>query len=345
MSGRFEHRVEHKLESKPADNGDGAVTRVRRLELITGTGRRRQWSANDKARIVVESLTPGANVSEVARRHGLSPQQLFACRRQAREAVGNAPAGVGSLEPSRCPPARSGRVNAGRSPGPEPAFAPVVMAAATSSSTPAASLAPPVDTAMRGLIEIAISDVTVRVSPGDESSAIVGIENSPAGDGARPGGASPARPGVSSVADHWVRSDSDGGRSDGPARRTDDDFGSSPTGIVDFGQSPAHWAGPEDGSQVRGLEPPAYGPRQAGRPSRGPRDASNLVSSRVVVVEFHGRMPRTVVNSMAYYLAMLLSKHTRHRIEGHRPGFDGDVPHKAIAFSIAGHRPDRTISS
>lgn len=73
MRDRFEHR----LENKPADNADGGVTTVRRIELITGTGRRRRWSADDKARIVVESLKPGANVSEVARRHGLSPQQLF----------------------------------------------------------------------------------------------------------------------------------------------------------------------------------------------------------------------------------------------------------------------------
>jgi transposase len=50
---------------------------VRRIELITGTGRRRRWSSEDKARIVVESLEPGVSVSEVARRHGLSPQQLF----------------------------------------------------------------------------------------------------------------------------------------------------------------------------------------------------------------------------------------------------------------------------
>jgi transposase len=57
---------------------------VRRIELITGGGRRRRWSSADKARIVMESLKPGANASEVARRNGLSPQQLFAWRREAR---------------------------------------------------------------------------------------------------------------------------------------------------------------------------------------------------------------------------------------------------------------------
>jgi transposase len=59
------------------------VRSVRRLEVITADGRRR-WSAIDKARIVEETLAPGAVVSEVARRHRLTPQQVFTWRRQAR---------------------------------------------------------------------------------------------------------------------------------------------------------------------------------------------------------------------------------------------------------------------
>ena len=50
---------------------------ARRLEVITETGRRRWFSKDDKARIVEETLAPGAVVSEIARRHGLTPQQLF----------------------------------------------------------------------------------------------------------------------------------------------------------------------------------------------------------------------------------------------------------------------------
>jgi len=83
MSEDFDIRLERKLESKAAGAG-GGVSEVRRIELITGIGRRRRWSREDKARIVVESLTGGVSVSEVARRHGLSPQQLFAWRREAR---------------------------------------------------------------------------------------------------------------------------------------------------------------------------------------------------------------------------------------------------------------------
>ena len=57
---------------------------VRRLEVITGTGRRRRFSEVDKARIIEETLVPSAVVSDVARRHGLIPQQLFTWWREAR---------------------------------------------------------------------------------------------------------------------------------------------------------------------------------------------------------------------------------------------------------------------
>ena len=60
---------------------------VRRVEIINGIGGRRRWSVDDKARIVEETLAPGAVVSEIARRHGLTPQQLFGWRRAARRSV------------------------------------------------------------------------------------------------------------------------------------------------------------------------------------------------------------------------------------------------------------------
>ncbi|ABD85714.1 transposase IS3/IS911 [Rhodopseudomonas palustris BisB18] len=60
------------------DTVDSAITKpVRRPEVFTGAGRRRAWSDEDKARLVAEIEISGDSVSGVARRHGLSPQQLF----------------------------------------------------------------------------------------------------------------------------------------------------------------------------------------------------------------------------------------------------------------------------
>jgi transposase len=56
----------------------------RRIEVIRGGGERRRWSADEKARAVEASLFPDAVVSEVARLHGVTPQQLFTWRRHAR---------------------------------------------------------------------------------------------------------------------------------------------------------------------------------------------------------------------------------------------------------------------
>jgi transposase len=68
------------------DTVHNAITEpARRLEVFTGAGRRRSFSDEDKARIVAEIVTSGDSVSGVARRHGLSPQQLFGWRRQMRE--------------------------------------------------------------------------------------------------------------------------------------------------------------------------------------------------------------------------------------------------------------------
>jgi hypothetical protein len=59
------------------------------VEIRSGVGRRRRWSNADKGRIVAESFAPGAVVSEMARRHEISPQHLFAWRKAARPAVTN----------------------------------------------------------------------------------------------------------------------------------------------------------------------------------------------------------------------------------------------------------------
>ena len=55
-----------------------------RVDIQVGVGRRRRWSDEAKGRIVAESYAPGAIVSEVARRHDISPQHLFTWRKAAR---------------------------------------------------------------------------------------------------------------------------------------------------------------------------------------------------------------------------------------------------------------------
>ena len=56
----------------------------RRIELITGTTRRRRWSDDERARILAESFEPGANISAVARRHGVHGGLLHFWRKQAK---------------------------------------------------------------------------------------------------------------------------------------------------------------------------------------------------------------------------------------------------------------------
>ena len=55
----------------------------RRIELITGTARRRRWTIEEKAAIVAESMRPGVNVAEVARRFGVNRGLLQTWRRKA----------------------------------------------------------------------------------------------------------------------------------------------------------------------------------------------------------------------------------------------------------------------
>jgi transposase len=65
----------------------------RRVEVLTGTPRRRHWSAAEKAAIVAESVAPGAVASAIALRHGLHRNQLYAWRRELRSSAA-ADAGV-----------------------------------------------------------------------------------------------------------------------------------------------------------------------------------------------------------------------------------------------------------
>lgn len=59
-----------------------------RVDIRTGVGRRRRWTDEDKGRIVAEAVALGSVISEVARRHELTPQHLF-CHDHVRSAVRN----------------------------------------------------------------------------------------------------------------------------------------------------------------------------------------------------------------------------------------------------------------
>jgi transposase len=123
---------------------------VRRLEVFTGTGRRRTWRDEDKARIVAEIATSGDSVCAVARRHGLSPQQLFGWRRQLRES------------------------EAGRSEADELQFVPAVVDAGPSSvpqrRVPRCKAEPGA-----GTIEVEIDGVTVRVGRGADAKTLMAV--------------------------------------------------------------------------------------------------------------------------------------------------------------------------
>ena len=106
----------------------------RRIEVITGVGRRRRWTDEEKAWIVAESLDPATTVSAVARRYGLHASQLFGWRQQLA-----------------IPAAREA-----------PAFVPVVVAE-DGAASPAE---------MTGRMEIALGPVVVRVGADVDAGAL-----------------------------------------------------------------------------------------------------------------------------------------------------------------------------
>ena len=57
--------------------------KYRRVEVITGRRRRRDWTPDEKAEILAASVAPGSKIAEVARRYGVSRGLLWTWRRQA----------------------------------------------------------------------------------------------------------------------------------------------------------------------------------------------------------------------------------------------------------------------
>src|SRR3954468_4056985 len=106
----------------------------RRIEVITGVGRRRRWTDEEKALIVAESLDPATTASAVARRYGLHASQLFTWRQQL-------------AAPAACE---------------GPAFVPAVVAA-DGAAAPAE---------MAGRIEVALGPAVIRVGADVDAAAL-----------------------------------------------------------------------------------------------------------------------------------------------------------------------------
>ena len=126
------------------DVNDDAKSTFRRIEVLTGPGRRRRWSVDQKARIVAETLEPGARVAEVARRWQLCSQQVFGWRRAARRDV----------------PTRSTKTTGSVSPG----FVPIVADPIPLETVPHAEATAPT-------IEIRLAGAVVRVASGMDDAA------------------------------------------------------------------------------------------------------------------------------------------------------------------------------
>jgi transposase len=127
----------------------------RRIEVITGRRRRRRWTGEEKARIVAETFEKGANISEVARRHGVARGLLTVWRRQVAAAVA-------AKGPSFVPiqiATESGRQSAD---GPE--------RIASAQTRPLEIAAAPAK--LPGVIEIEVSGVRIRVEPGVELATL-----------------------------------------------------------------------------------------------------------------------------------------------------------------------------
>ena len=126
------------------DVNDDAKGEYRRIEVLTGPGRRRRWSADQKARIVAEALVPGARVSEVARRWQVCSQQVFGWRRAMR-------LDLSSVARTTTTPAT-------------PSFVPIV-----SEAIPAATVRRATSAALG--IEVKLAGAVVRVSSGMDDAA------------------------------------------------------------------------------------------------------------------------------------------------------------------------------
>ncbi|MHA6297920.1 IS66-like element accessory protein TnpA [Devosia sp. CAU 1758] len=117
------------------------------MELLTSGGRRRrnrQWPDEEKARIVAETLRPGASVGEVAERHGLKANHVSSWRTLARNGKLVLPAPEDAVE-----------------------FATLMVSPVDEAMTaePAASAGP----------EVVVGSATIRLEPGASAARIASV--------------------------------------------------------------------------------------------------------------------------------------------------------------------------
>ena len=117
-----------------------------RVEIRTGIGRKRRWPDEEKGRIVAEAVAPGAIVTEVARRHELTPQHLFTWIRAAKDGKLALPA---DTVPAPTSLTRPGSVSG-------TSFVPVVV-------EPAETPKPALCRKRAAAIEIAIGSIKMRI--------------------------------------------------------------------------------------------------------------------------------------------------------------------------------------
>ncbi|AUN31169.1 IS66-like element accessory protein TnpA [Niveispirillum cyanobacteriorum] len=75
-----------------------------RLEVLTGTERRRKWSDAEKVRLVEAAFRPGIVVQDVARRFGVHESLLYRWRRQLGVSVSPVDSPVPVFAPVRLSP-------------------------------------------------------------------------------------------------------------------------------------------------------------------------------------------------------------------------------------------------
>ena len=127
----------------------------RRVEVITGERRRRRWTSEEKVRIAAESFEEGANVSEVARRNGVSRGLLTVWRRQVAAAVAG--------KAQNFVPIQIGAESDGGRAGESECISPVQM-------KPLEIAAP--QAKVCGVVEIEMNGARIRVEPGVDPATL-----------------------------------------------------------------------------------------------------------------------------------------------------------------------------